>query len=87
MLKTTKQNPNKNRSEKHTAMNHSSIYDASGLKLFPPHSTDCNYFPPTDRNPISDSVGSLRVELRLTTCHHFSQTKLPEDALDFAKKK
>lgn len=68
-------------------MNHSSVYDVSGLKLFRPHSTDCNYFAPTDRNPISDSVGSLGVERRLTKRHHFSQTELPEDALDFCKKK
>lgn len=47
--------------------------------------THCNYYPRPDRNPISDSSGAFRVEHGLTMCHHSSQAKLPEDALDFTQ--
>lgn len=47
--------------------------------------THCNYYPGPDRNPISDSSGAFRVEHGLTMCHHSSQAKLPEDALDFTQ--
>ena len=47
--------------------------------------THCNYYPHPDRNPISDSSGAFRVEHNLTMCHHSSQAKLPEDALDFTQ--
>ena len=49
------------------------------------HCTHCNYYPHSDRNPISDSSGAFGVEHGLTMCHHSSQAKLPEDALDFTQ--
>lgn len=47
--------------------------------------THCNYYPHSDRNPISDSSEAFGVEHALTMCHLSSQAKLPEDALDFTQ--